>query len=97
MRHMLGLCAPRLNMRMLPAMTPSKSSLRTTARRQLLRLLAPTLPPILRNCRPWNAQLLRTRGTRMDQKYQKQQDKLVAKQTQDRQKLQQNRTMSISS
>jgi len=46
------------------AITPSKSFLRTTARRELLRLLAPTLQPILRSCRPSNAPLLLTRGTR---------------------------------
>ena len=77
-------------MRGLPTITPSNGFLRTTARRQLLRLLAPTLRSILRNCRPSNAPLLPTRGTpKLDQKYQKQQDKLIAKQNQDRQKLQQ--------
>ena len=90
MADILGLYPRKLNMRSLPTITPSNGFPRTTARRQLLRLPRPNLavhpkdlPPVERPAAP------KTGNAKLDQKYQKQQDKVVAKQNQDRQKLQQ--------
>src|ERR1019366_4790079 len=62
--NVLGLHPLRRSTRGLPTITPSNGFLRTTARRQLLRLLAPTPQSILRTCRRSNAALLPRQETR---------------------------------
>ena len=73
----------------LPTITLSSGFPRTAARRQLLRLPTPTSAAHPKELPPVRASAPNTGNPKLDQKYQQQQQSVIAKQNQQRQQLQQ--------